>query len=366
MKSVDVWRVNTSYRKSGVDIIREDDAMKEIIKLLHKTYRFRKQIGKPVIPIAHFAGVIRISENLGLTIKTDGVGTKVFIAQLLEKYDTVGIDCVAMNVNDIICVGAEPIAFVDYLAIQKPDPIMLKEITSGLVKGAERARISIVGGETAQLPEIIKGKRRDKGFDLAGMCVGIIDLERLVTGEKLNDNDIIIGLESSGIHSNGLTLARKILLKKYSIHKYLDELGKTLGEELLEPTRIYVQELMELLKANFNIKVLAHITGKGILNLLRVGKSYGYIIENLPEPQPIFKLIQRDGKISDMEMYRVYNMGVGFCIVLPKNEVDEAIDLVEKKGTKTFILGKAVKDPERKLIIKPKKLVGLKNFFKKM
>ncbi len=359
-------RIKISYRSSGVDIIQEDKVMKKIVELLNKTHNFVDMIGKPVIPIAHFAGVIRISENMGLALKTDGVGTKVFIAQLLDKYDTVGIDCVAMNVNDIICVGAKPIAFVDYLAIQKPEPKMLEEIASGLVKGAEYAKISIVGGETAQLPEMIKGKRGSRGFDLAGMCIGTVALDKLITGEKLNENDVVIGLKSSGIHSNGLTLARRILLKKFSVHKYLDDLGRTLGEELLEPTRIYVKEILELIEANMNVKVLANITGKGILNLLRVGEGYGYVIENLPEPQPIFKIIQRAGRISDEEMYRVYNMGVGFCIVLPKNEADDAVDIISRKGAEAIILGKAVKDPERKLIIKPKKLVGFKNFLKKI
>ena len=357
-----------TYKDAGVDVEREDEALKRVVEWCSKTFSLRKDVGSPAIPIAHFAGVVKLSQNLGLAIKTDGVGTKVFIAQLMDKYDTVGIDCVAMNVNDVICVGAEPISFVDYLAIQQPNPKILEEIAIGLMKGAKKAGITIVGGEIAQLPEMIMGKREGCGFDLVGMCVGLVQLNKIVTGEKISEGDVVIGLESSGIHSNGLTLARKILLEKakLDVEKYVDELGRSLGEELLEPTKIYVPEILDMLKKGLNVKVMAHITGKGLLNLLRVGENFGYILEKLPEPPKIFGLIQKYGKIPDEEMFRVYNMGIGFCVVLPKNEADEALSIAEKHGTKGWVLGWAVKDPERKLFIKPKKLVGFKGVFKKI
>jgi len=356
-----------TYKDSGVDVEKEDEALKRVVEWCSKTFGLRKDIGSPVIPIAHFAGIVKFSHELGLAIKTDGVGTKVFIAQLMDKYDTVGIDCVAMNVNDVICVGAEPISFVDYLAIQKPDPKILEEIAKGLALGAEKARVTIVGGEIAQLPEMIMGKREGCGFDLVGMCVGVVRLDKIVTGEKLVDGDVVIGLESSGIHSNGLTLARKVLLEKagLKVDSHIDELGRSLGEELLEPTKIYVPEVMEMLKEGLNLKVMAHITGKGLLNLLRVGGGFGYLIENIPQPPAIFNLIQKYGEISDEEMYKVYNMGIGFCLVLPKEEADKALTIAEKHNTKGWVLGKAVKDPERRLILKPKKLLGTKGKFVK-
>jgi len=356
-----------TYKDAGVDVESEDEALKRVVEWCNKTFNFREVLGKPAIPIAHFAGVVKISEEMGLALKTDGVGTKVFVAQLMDKYDTVGIDCVAMNVNDVLCVGAEPVSFVDYVAVQKPDVRMLEEIAVGLVEGAKKARVTIVGGEIAQLPEMVTGKREGYGFDLVGMCVGVVPLKKMVLGENLVEGDIVLGLESSGIHSNGLTLARKVLFEKakLKVDTYIDEFGRSLGEELLEPTKIYVPEILDMLKAGLNIKVMAHITGKGLLNLLRVGKNFGYILENLPKPPAIFDLIQKYGSIPDEEMYRVYNMGIGFCIVLPQEEVDKAISIAEKHKVKVYILGKTVKDSERKIILKPKKLVGVKNFFKK-
>ncbi|MGP3668252.1 MAG: phosphoribosylformylglycinamidine cyclo-ligase [Candidatus Bathyarchaeota archaeon] len=357
-----------TYRNAGVDVEEEDKALKSMLEWCSKTFNFKTGIGKPAIPIGHFAGVVKFLGKYGLALKTDGVGSKVFIAQLMNKYDTVGIDCVAMNVNDIICVGAEPLSFLDYIAIQKPDKKMLEEIAKGLYEGAKLAKVTIVGGEIAQLPEMIKGKREGYGFDLVGMCIGIVNLEKIVDGKNLAEGDVVIGLESSGIHSNGLTLARKVLLDNTNmdVFTYVDELQSTLGEELLKPTKIYVQEIMEMVKAELNIKVLANITGKGLLNLLRVGEGYSYILENLPQPQPIFKLIQKTGKIPDEEMYNVYNMGIGFCIVVSKQDAEMVVDIAEKHGTKAYKLGFTVKDTEKKLYLKPKNLLGFKGKFRKV
>jgi phosphoribosylformylglycinamidine cyclo-ligase len=360
-------KMAADYKSSGVDIDQEDKALKNMIKLFHQTYSYRKKIGSPALPIAHFAGVIKFTNRLGLVLKSDGVGTKVFVAQMMDRYNTVGIDCVAMNVNDVICVGGEPISFIDYLAIQKPDQRMLEEIAQGLVEGAKKAKVALVGGETAQLPEMIKGKRRNRGFDLAGMCLGVVPLQRIIKGDNIVRGDVVIGLESSGIHSNGLTLARRILLEegKLSIHRHIDEVGRTLGEELLEPTRIYVSEVLEMFKADIRIKAIAHITGKGILNLGRVGKGVGYIIEKMAKPQPIFNLIQKKGKLPDDEMYRIFNMGVGLCIVLPASEAEDALAIAEKHKVRGLVMGKAVKDPQERLILKPKSLIGFRGHFQK-
>ncbi|RLI28270.1 MAG: phosphoribosylformylglycinamidine cyclo-ligase [Candidatus Hecatellales archaeon] len=354
-------KLSEAYRKAGVDVKAEDEALRKVVEECHKTFSFREGPGKPVIPIANFAGIVTLTGNKGLAVKTDGVGTKVFIAQLMDKYDTVGIDCVAMNVNDLICLGAEPITFIDYIALQKPDSRLLHELAKGLVKGAEQAGVTIVGGEIAQLPEMIRGQREGFGFDLVGMAVGLLDLDKIIDGRNISEGDVVIGLESSGIHSNGLTLARKILLEEagLNLHEPAEGLDKPLGEELLTPTRIYVKEVLSMLRAGLKIKGMAHLTGKGILNLGRVGPTCGYLLEWLPEPQPIFKLIQKLGKLPDSEMYQVFNMGVGFCLVVEKEDAEEALSLAEKQGLKAWILGKAVRDPERKIVLKPKGLTAI-------
>jgi len=356
-----------TYKKAGVDIEKEELAVGKLISVISETLHYRKSIGRCLTEFGHFAAVVEIN-NIGIALKTDGVGTKVFIAQLLDKYDTIGIDCVAMNVNDLICTGAEPISFVDYVAVQDPNPHIFEEIGKGLKKGAKIAKVNIVGGETALLREMIKGMRRNKGFDLVGMAIGIVQPDKIINGSNLREGDVLIGISSSGIHSNGLTLARKVLLReaRLNLNDYFDELGRTLGEELLEPTYIYVQEVLEILESNLNIKVLAHITSRGFLNLLRVGGNFGYEITSLPDPPPIFKMIQRYGNITDEEMYHVFNMGIGFCIVLDKSDVDSAMQIIEKHGKKVHVLGYAVRDPERRIKIKPLNMVGWKNRFLKV
>jgi len=349
-----------TYAVSGVDMEEEDRAMKLIKPLLQETCSYRKTtLGECVTTIGHFAGIVKLDNKLGLAMKTDGVGTKVFIAQLLQKYDTIGIDCVAMNVNDIICTGAEPVSFVDYIATQKLKAEMIEQIVRGLKEGAKIARISISGGETAQLPEIVLGLG-GRGFDLVGMCTGIVRLDKIIDGHSVKDGDVLLGLPSSGLHSNGYTMARRVLLDgmHFELNKWFEEFGRTLGEELLEPTYIYVPEILEILKANLEIKLLAHITSRGFLNLHRVGKGYGYIIDYLPEPQPIFRLIQKCGNSSDEEMYHRFNMGVGMCMVVSKDTADDVEQIVGKHKKEVFTLGRAKKDPERKIDVKPLKMVG--------
>jgi phosphoribosylformylglycinamidine cyclo-ligase len=351
-------KAGLTYAEAGVDMRKEDIAMERIIPIFEKTFGYRKGVGKSVARIGHFAGLVQLNRRQVLAIKTDGVGTKIFVAELLQKYDTIGIDCVAMNVNDIICTGAEPISFEDYIAIQDPDPDTMEQIAIGLKKGAEIAKVNIVGGETAVVPEMIRGMREGKGLDLVGMCVGIVDPEKIIDGNRVKDGDVLLGISSSGLHSNGYTLARKILLEnmRFDLDRHFDELGRTLGDELIEPTYIYVPEVLKMLR-NLDIKLMAHITSRGFLNL-RVGKGYGYVIEDLPPPPEIFKLIQRHGHVTDAEMYTRFNMGIGMCLVLPKKDVDSAIQLIEKHKKCAFILGYARKDPERKIAIKPLGLVG--------
>jgi phosphoribosylformylglycinamidine cyclo-ligase len=354
-------KAGLTYAESGVDMRKEDVAMDRIVPLFEKTYKYRTEVGKCVTQIGHFAGLVQLNKHQVLAIKTDGVGTKLFIAEMMEKYDTIGIDCIAMNVNDIICTGAEPISFEDYIAIQDPDPDIIEQIAIGLCEGARISRINIVGGETAVVPEVVRGINEGKGLDLVGMCVGIVESGNIIDGSSLREGDLLLGISSSGLHSNGYTLARRILLQemKFDLGKYFSELGRTLGEEMLEPTYIYVPEIMEMLRQNLNIKLMAHITSRGFLNLNRVGKGYGYVIEKLPpDPPAIFKLIQRCGNVSDEEMYNRFNMGIGMCLVLPKKDADAAIDIVEKHNKHAFVLGVSRKDADQNIQIKPLKMRG--------
>lgn len=310
-----------TYADSGVDIHQKEHAIE---KLLSSITMKRTGIGKPMG--GHYAGLIDFGEY-ALVLCTDGVGSKVKVASALKKWDTVGIDCIAMNVNDALCVGAEPLAFVDYLAMDDPDPEIAREIGKGLQKGAEQSNISIVGGETADLPEIING------FDLAGTCLAYVEKKRIILGEKIFPGDVIIGLSSSGIHSNGYTLARKVV--DIAGFKYTDKFpddfypGKKIGEVMLTPTKIYVKEIVELLK-KVDVHGLAHITGSGLRNLPRLKEKVRYVIEEPFEPQPIFKFIQQYGNIDDKEMYHTFNMGMGFVVIVSKNDTDETLRIIKK------------------------------------
>jgi phosphoribosylformylglycinamidine cyclo-ligase len=255
-------------------------------------------------------------------MSTDGVGTKVLVAEMLGRYDTIGIDCVAMNVNDVICVGAEPIAMLDYIAVEVARPEILDAIGRGLHEGARLAGVSIVGGEISQVREIVRGEKEGEGLDLVGMCVGIVPVDQVNDGSGVKPGDVIIGLQSTGIHSNGLTLARKALFQTEGLSPdaHIETLGGTVGEELLKPTHIYVPEILELLRKELPIRALVNITSDGLMNLPRINAPVGFRITNLPRPQPVFELIQKCGSIDDAEMYRVCNMGVGFCIIVPDDK----------------------------------------------
>jgi phosphoribosylformylglycinamidine cyclo-ligase len=249
-------------------------------------------------------------------VHTDNVGTKVLVAEACGKYDTIGIDCVAMNVNDIICIGAEPLAMVDYLALEKARPRLVAEIMKGLQKGAREAGVAIVGGETAIVPELVRG------FDLSGTVFGIVKKESVITGEQAELGDVVLGLASSGIHSNGLTLARKTLL--------VPRVDPKSVRELIRPTRIYVNEISRLLRSNLEIHGLAHITGGAYSKLKRIGQraKVGFQLNNLPEPPWIFKTIQSKARVSEREMYRTFNMGIGFLVICPRRSARRARRLV--------------------------------------
>jgi phosphoribosylformylglycinamidine cyclo-ligase len=311
-----------SYAKAGVDIRQEEKAVKALVSQIKHV---RQGFGRPIL-MGHYASVLDFGD-VGVAITTDGVGTKILVAEKLGKFDTIGIDCVAMNVNDLVAIGAEPIAMVDYIATFKPDEKIMEEIAVGLEKGCEMANITLVGGETATLPDLIKG------WDLVGTAIGVVRKDRIITGERIEPGDVIFGIPSSGIHSNGLTLARKVI--ENAGYSYNDEFenGKTIGEELLTPTRIYI-EVLDVVR-NFEVHGLAHITGGGLLNLKRL-KSMKFVIDDPLPPQRIFKFIQELGNVDDDEMYRTFNMGMGFAVILPK---DEAKRLEREKIVEGKIVG---------------------------
>ncbi len=334
-----------TYAKAGVDLDEVSKIRKDIVRQLHGTLNLREgKFGRPLIEIGHYAGMIDIGDR-ALTVHADGVGTKVLMAQMMDKYDTIGIDCIAMNVNDLICLGSEPIALIDYLALEKPNRKIVKDIMRGLAKGAKEAQISIVAGETAIMPDVIKGVN-GKGFDLVGLSIGVVDKDKVIDGKNLKHGDIVIGVNSSGIHSNGLSLARKALLQRYRIDEFIPELGKSLGEELLAPTRIYVKPVLEILK-ECEIHGLAHITGGAFSKLRRllIKPRIGFLLDNMPEPLPIFQLIQKEGSITNKEMYRTFNMGIGFCVCSPKNEEDRIVKILAKHGMVARTIGKIVEKP---------------------
>lgn len=309
-----------TYAKAGVDIEKENRAIAALAKQL--TYK-RKGLGAPLTDVGHYAGLIDFGEY-ALALTTDGVGSKVLIANEMKKWNTVGIDCIAMNVNDLLAMGIEPLSFVDYIAIQEPNNEIMRQLGEGLAKGAEISRMTIVGGETATLPDIIKG------FDLAGTCMGMVKKDRIITGERIETGDAIIGLPSNGVHSNGYSLVRRII--KDSGYSYHDPFpynkDTTVGDELLIPTRIY----MEILEASgrFDIHGLAHITGSGLMKLHRITK-YGFDITDPLPPQPVFRFLQEEGDVEDVEMYKTFNMGMGFVAVLPQSEAREASKMLGGK-----------------------------------
>ncbi len=320
-----------TYAKAGVDIDKESLAISRITNILSSFKR--EGFGRPLHGFGHFSGLIDLGE-FALALTCDGVGSKILVAKIANKYDTIGIDLVAMNVNDLIAIGAEPLAMLDYISFEKVDENVAEQIAKGLVEGAKKANISFVGGELATLPEITRD------VDLVGFAVGYVKKDKIISGKDIKEGDIVVGLESSGLHSNGYTLARKVLLGKLPKDYKIGE--KTIIEELLTPTKIYVKEVMEILN-KIEVKGLAHITGGGISNLARLSKKYGFLIDNMPEPKEIFKLIQKLGNVSEKEMYRTFNMGIGFCIVVEKTFVDDVISICEKYGTKAEVIGRVVK-----------------------
>lgn len=304
-----------TYAKAGVDIDRKSGAIESLVGQLG--YR-RKGRGTLVNIKGLFTGLIDFGD-VYLTLCTDGVGTKLLIAEELGIWDSVGIDCIAMNVNDTICVGAEPMSFVDYVAIDHPDEALTLEVGKGLEKGAALSNMDIVGGEIAVLPELVNG------LDISGTCLGYVDKKNLITGEGVLEGDVIVALRSSGIHSNGLTLARKVAESAgIGLQDHLPELGRTLGMELLQPTEIYVKQVLDIIQTH-QIRGMVNITGGGLRNFLRLRKGMRYIIDDPVVPHPIFKLIQEWGPVSTREMYQTFNMSMGYALVCSRKDAESIV-----------------------------------------
>jgi phosphoribosylformylglycinamidine cyclo-ligase len=351
-----------SYGQAGVDVAREEKALSGLIGWARKTFALRKrgEAGSSVLDIGYFANVVEIAPGLGLAVSADGVGTKLLIAQLVDRYDTIGIDLVAMNVNDLICLGAEPVSLLDYLAVEDPDPRLLEEIGKGLYQGCAEARITLPGGELAQIGSMLRGAVPGKAFDVAGFVVGTVALDRINTGKHVSPGDVVLGFHSSGLHSNGYSLARKALLDKGGLKvgdRPAELGGKTLGAVLLEPTKIYVKPVLELLKT-IPVGALAHITGDGFLNMARLEAPCGYVLDGLPEPPAIFGLIRKCGAITEEEMYVAFNMGIGFTVTVAPAHESAVLAVAKKHGFPCQRIGHAVADPGRKIRLPGVGLVG--------
>ncbi len=327
------------YKSAGVDIeagYKSVELMKEHVK---KTMR-----PEVLTNLGGFSGAFSMEkfkdmEKPTLVSGTDGVGTKLKLAFLMDKHDTVGIDCVAMCVNDIACAGGEPLFFLDYIACGKNYPEKIAEIVSGVAEGCLQSEAALIGGETAEMP----GFYPEDEYDLAGFAVGVVDEKDIISGRDLAEGDVLIGIASSGVHSNGFSLVRKVFeMTKESLDTYYDELGKTLGEALLEPTKIYVKALKSVKKSGVRIKACSHITGGGFYeNIPRMLKedTRAVVKKDSYEVPAIFKLLQKTGDIDDHMMYNTYNMGIGMVIAVDPGDTEKALAALEAAGETAYEIG---------------------------
>jgi phosphoribosylformylglycinamidine cyclo-ligase len=342
-----VPRSRDAYAAAGIDTGQAAGATRALVSVL-KTI----EPGRPsrqLLEAGHYASVLALDEKTAIALCTDGVGTKLIVAEQAGRFDTVGIDCVAMNVNDLVCVGATPLAMVDYIAVEQADAAVLEAIGEGLKAGAERAGVEIPGGELAQLPEMIRGHPSPRGLDLVGTAIGTVAPGQIVSGSAIAPGDVLLGLPASGLHSNGFTLARRALLGRGGLE--LDEtppgLERALAEELLEPTEIYVRAILDLLDSSEAVHGLAHITGDGLLNLLRLNARAGYEIDEPLPAHPIFGLIAEVGGVPEAEMQQVFNMGTGFVCVLPAAGAEAALAVLRRHYPGAAQIGRVTADAGR-------------------
>ncbi len=339
-----------TYRASGVDAEGAAQGLKGLLGSLRRTIALRPAgEGRVLLDFGHYANVIQVG-GTGLAISTDGVGSKILVAEMAGVFDTLGIDLVAMNVNDLLCVGAEPLAMVDYIAVRRLEDKLLADLGRGLLAGAVEARITIPAGELAQLPDMLIGPRPDQALDLVGTAVGVVQPDRLLLGDAIAAGDLVYGFAATGLHSNGYTLARRVLLERagLDLDSHVPELGRTLAAELLEPTRIYVALALDLLGSG-HVHGFAHITGDGLRNLLRLHPRASYDFQALPTPPPIFALIAAHGPIAATEMVATFNMGIGFIAVVAPAGADAVTVAARRHGIAAHFLGTAAADGRREI-----------------
>ena len=342
--------MSSKYREAGVDL----EAGYESVRLI-KSHVARTKVLGAVDSIGAFGGMFDFSllnmKEPVLVSGTDGVGTKLMVAFDVDKHDTIGIDAVAMCVNDVLVQGAMPIFFLDYLAVGKNYPQKIEQLVKGVADGCVLSECALIGGETAEMPDMYS----EKHYDIAGFCVGAVEKSKLLNGQNIRSGHTLVGLPSSGCHSNGYSLIRKVLLKdaKLDLHQFYPEFGKTLGEELLTPTKIYVKAIKHLLQNNVDIKGMSHITGGGFFEnlprMLKEGMGVEINVNSFPRPE-IFNLIMKTGNIDEREMYNVFNMGIGFVMALEDKDVETVLSLLDSIGEKAYVIGKVTDSGEVDLV----------------
>ena len=344
---------NDAYQAAGVDVAQAENALSRITKRLRTTWPTPSLSdlsssgpGRVALDFGKYANIVDLGGGNGLALCADGVGTKALIAQMLGKYDTIGIDCVAMNVNDLVCVGAKPLSLVDYIAVERTDPHVLDQISIGLTNGAIQSGCSIPGGEIAEMPGVITGWKTGLGFDLAAMATGTVALDAVNIGADVAPGDVVVGIGSNGIHSNGMTLARKVFFSDLGMtaDTPVAEFGRSVGEELLEPTFIYVVESVAALDQNLATGLI-HITGEGFLNLTRVEAQVGFVLDALPDVPPVFRVMADQGGVSTSDLYGIYNMGVGMALIARPENADAVVALAQSNGKPAQVIGAVTADP---------------------
>ncbi|HJJ03639.1 MAG TPA: phosphoribosylformylglycinamidine cyclo-ligase [Clostridiaceae bacterium] len=329
-----------SYKAAGVDVTAGYKGVELMKKAVQATYT-----NAVISDIGGFGGLyapqIKGMEEPILVSGTDGVGTKLKLAFLMDKHDTIGEDCVAMCANDVICTGASPMFFLDYMALGKNIPEKVATIVAGVAEGCKKAKCSLIGGETAEMP----GFYPVDEYDLAGFCVGIVDKKKIINNKTIEIGDKVIGLKSSGVHSNGFSLVRKVFeVNKENLNEYVESLGCTVGEALLKPTKIYVKPILKLIE-QVKVKGISHITGGGFYEnmprMLREGVALK-IDKNSYEVPPIFKLIAERGNIPERDMYNTFNMGIGMAVIVPESEVEKSLEILKQAGEEAYLIGEVI------------------------
>ncbi len=351
----------SQYASTGVDHEKKHAGLAGMLAHLRGTLDNNPR-ARVVSGAGHYASVLEVSgSDLALAVSTDGVGTKILVARMAGRHDTVGIDLVAMNANDVACCGANPVAMVDYIAVDAVNPGVMEQIAKGLAEGARLAEISIPGGEIAQVREMLSSEGAGPHYDLVGTCVGVVNVREVVDGSTVEPGDIIVGIASTGLHSNGYSLARRAIFDqlKLSVDDELPGCGRSVAEELLEPTAMYVKECKALMRSGSPPRALFNITGGGFTNLLRVSaQGVGMRLDSLPEIPPVFRTIQVAAGVADAEMHQVFNLGIGFAVIVPAWRVPDVERIALANDKQARVIGRVVADPQARVVITRPELRG--------